>query len=64
MVSKDTDVFVLLIYHETTPTVRIMAGTSKNLHNIPSHDVCASLSPDIIAGLFACHEITGYDMTN
>ncbi len=64
VVSKDTDVFVLLIYHETTPEVWMVAGTSKNPHNILIHDVRASLSPDIIAGLLACHAITRCDTTS
>lgn len=62
--SKDTDVLVLFLYHETTAEVWMDAGTTKKPKHIPVHQVRQSLQQDVVKNLLAFHAITGCDSTS
>ena len=61
---RDTDVLVLLTYHQTTEEVWMAVGTAKKPRYIPVHDIRTSLPNNIIKNLPAYHAITGCDTTS
>ena len=62
--SRDTDVLLLLIRHETTPEVWMNACTKKKPRCIPIHTLQEGLAKLIIRNLMAYHAITGCDSTS
>ncbi len=59
--SRDTDVLVLMLVHETTDQVWVSSGTSKQSCFVPVHTVKQSLTPHILASVLPFHCITGCD---
>ena len=62
--SKDTDVLVLLAFHETTTEVWMDTGMKNKPRWIPVHAVRQNLPESVLHNLLAYHAITGCDSTS
>jgi hypothetical protein len=64
MCTRDTDILLLLIHHETAQEVWMSSGTSKEKQFFPVSSVRASLRPEVISNILAFHALTGSDSTS
>ncbi|CAG9815718.1 unnamed protein product [Phaedon cochleariae] len=67
VMTRDTDVVLLLIYHFAKMECShlwVMSGTARDTKYIPVHDICRKLMPEQVSHLLAFHAITGCDSTS
>ena len=62
--TRDTDILLLLIRHETAEEVWMSSGTSKDKHFIPVCTVRENLEPEVVHNILSFHALTGSDCTS
>lgn len=62
--TRDTDILLLLIHHETAEEVWMSSGTSKDKDFIPVCTLRANLESEVVNNILGFHALTGSDCTS